>query len=63
MLDCPEKATTPITTNQLVHITEILALLDGFLRHTDGIADPGPSPKRKPPFAKEMALLRSLGLR
>ena len=39
MLDCPEKATTPITTNQLAHIAELLALLDGFLRHTDGIAD------------------------
>jgi hypothetical protein len=39
MLDCPEKATTPINTNQLAHIAELLALLDGFLRYTDGIAD------------------------
>ena len=39
LLDCPENDTTPINTHQLANIAELLTLLDGFLRHTDIIAD------------------------
>ena len=39
LVDCPENDTTPINTHQLANIAEFLALIDGFLRHTDGIAD------------------------
>lgn len=39
LADCPENDTTPINTHQLANIAELLALLDGFLRHTDTIAD------------------------
>jgi site-specific recombinase XerD len=34
-----QQATTPINTAQLADIAELLALLDGFLRHADDIAD------------------------
>lgn len=39
LLDCPENDTTPINTHQLANIAELLALIDGFLRHTDTTAD------------------------
>ncbi len=39
MHDCPTQATTPINTTQLADVAEILHLLDGFLRHADGVAD------------------------
>ena len=37
--DCPDQTTTPINTAQLARIAELLNMLDGFLRHADGIAD------------------------
>ncbi len=37
--DCPAQATVEINATQLTRIAELLDLLDGFLRHTDGIAD------------------------
>ena len=39
MPDCPAQATVEINATQLTRIAELLDLLDGFLRHTDGIAD------------------------
>jgi hypothetical protein len=39
MLDCPAQATVEINANQLADVAEILHLLDGFLRHPDGVAD------------------------
>jgi len=38
-LDCPEQATVEINANQLARIAELLDVLDGFLRHANGIAD------------------------
>lgn len=38
-LDCPDQATVEINANQLAHITELFDMLDGFLRHANGIAD------------------------
>jgi len=35
----PDLATIPINVEQLADIAELLDILDGFLRHTDGIAD------------------------
>ena len=37
-LDCPTQATVKINANQLADLSELLHLIDGFLRHT-GIAD------------------------
>lgn len=34
-----QQAITPNNTAELVDIAELLDILDGFLRHTDGIAD------------------------
>jgi hypothetical protein len=34
-----QQAITPINTNQLADIAELLDILDGFLRHTNDIAD------------------------
>ena len=34
-----KQATTPIKTNQLADIAELLDILDGFLRHTEDIAN------------------------
>ena len=39
MLDCPDQTTTPINAVQLARVTELLDVLDGFLRRADGIAD------------------------
>ena len=36
-LDCPEQATVEINANQLARIAELLDVLDGFLRHANGI--------------------------
>ena len=38
MHDCPDQATTLINTAQLARVAELLDVLDGFLRHADGIA-------------------------
>lgn len=38
MLDCPGQVTVKINAAQLARIAELLEMLDGFLRHTDGIA-------------------------
>jgi hypothetical protein len=35
----PDHATIPINATQLAHIAELLDILDGFLRHADGIAE------------------------
>ena len=37
-LDCPTQATVKINANQLADLSELLHLIDGFLRHA-GIAD------------------------
>ena len=37
--DCPDQATVEINANQLALITELLDLLDGFLRHTNTIGN------------------------
>jgi alpha-D-ribose 1-methylphosphonate 5-triphosphate diphosphatase PhnM len=39
MLNCPEQATVEINANQLARITELLDILDGFLRHSNTVAD------------------------
>jgi hypothetical protein len=36
---CPEQATVEINVNELEHITELLHILDVFLRHTNTIGD------------------------
>jgi hypothetical protein len=39
MHDCRTQATVEINASQLADVAELLAMLDGFLRHVDGIAD------------------------
>ena len=36
--DCPEQATVEINANQLARITELLDVLDGFLRHAHAVS-------------------------
>jgi hypothetical protein len=39
MLDHPDQAMTAINANHIARIAELLDVLDGFLRRSDGIAD------------------------
>jgi hypothetical protein len=38
ILDCPDQATIEINAAQLARIADLFDILDGFLRHGDGVA-------------------------